>query len=113
MGKTCFVFGCKSGYRSSSDKQSMFKARNAAELSKWRIAIPRKDLKLTLKHYVCGKHFEEGDIVRGRFIGSDWYPYINPSLVNDALPTLHLGELVFNCHTNVKNIQLIHTFICC
>ena len=64
MPNTCFVFGCKSGYRSSpvntgQEKVCIFKApADRRSLSTWRAAIPRSDKILSSKDHVCSKHFE-------------------------------------------------------
>jgi THAP domain len=67
MGRTCYVVGCKSGYEGVKEKDRtvhFFSARNPKTLSLWRAIIPRKDLKLESKHYVCEKHFREEDIMK-------------------------------------------------
>nr|XP_054923076.1 uncharacterized protein LOC129382872 [Dermacentor andersoni] len=58
MGKKCFVPNCKSGYRTCTERVSLFKApREPERLEKWRRAIPRADRVLQPTDHVCAKHF--------------------------------------------------------
>ena len=58
MNSKCFVPGCKSGYKTCSDKVSFFQPpSDPVLLSQWQRAIPRGDLVLTRKDRVCEKHF--------------------------------------------------------
>ena len=61
----CVYFGCKSGYKSCSDKVRFFivpKDKNTIKL--WQIAILRDDMKLKEGHAICEKHFEPEDILQ-------------------------------------------------
>ena len=63
----CVCFGCKSGYKSCSDKVSFFivpKGENAIKLRQ--IAILRDDMKLKSGHAICEKHFKPEDILQER-----------------------------------------------
>ena len=63
----CVCFGCKSGYKSWSDKVRFFivlKDENTIKL--WQIAILRDDMKLKAGHAICEKHFEPEDILQER-----------------------------------------------
>ncbi|XP_075732796.1 uncharacterized protein LOC142775331 [Rhipicephalus microplus] len=89
----CFVPGCDSGYRSCSEKVSLFRAPTCQELFlKWARAIPRADKPLQENSAVCAKHFDE------RFIQREFRHIVNgvevsiprdvPLLRDDAVPTL-------------------------
>ena len=61
----CVCFGCKSGYKSCSDKVRFFivpKDENTIKL--WKIAILRDDIKLKAGHAICEKHFKPEDILQ-------------------------------------------------
>ena len=63
----CVFFGCKSGYKSCSDKVRFFivpKDENTIKL--WQIAILRDDIKLKAGHEICEKHFKPEDILQER-----------------------------------------------
>ena len=63
----CVYFGCRSGYKSCSDKVFFFivpKDENTIKL--WQISILRDDMKLKLGHAICEKHFEPEDILQER-----------------------------------------------
>ena len=68
MGRKCFVQNCKTGYDTCGEKLSLFRVPNCQDrgelIKKWQFAIPRRDRKLSLKDYVCEKHFQPGDIIR-------------------------------------------------
>ncbi|KAH9366056.1 hypothetical protein HPB48_007886 [Haemaphysalis longicornis] len=58
--RTCFVPGCKSGYRSCFVKASLFRApTDAARREIWARQIKRADKELTADGVVCERHFEE------------------------------------------------------
>ncbi|KAH7940880.1 hypothetical protein HPB49_007399 [Dermacentor silvarum] len=59
MGKKCFVPRCKPGYKTCTEKLSLFAApREAHHLKISRHAIPRMDCVLQSTDYVCEKHCE-------------------------------------------------------
>ena len=63
----CVFFGCKSGYKSCSDKVHFFivpKDKNTIKLRQ--IAILRDDMKLKAGHAICEKHFKPEDILQKR-----------------------------------------------
>lgn len=65
----CVAFGCKSGYKSQSEKFHLFLAPKDKKLLKqWQIGILRDDFKIKPGHGVCEKHFNEEDIIRERCI---------------------------------------------
>jgi hypothetical protein len=64
---TCFVPGCKSGYRSQKNENKrhfFFPPKDKQFLDKWNAAIPRKDKELTRKCYVCDVHFKEEFVIK-------------------------------------------------
>ncbi|XP_067126330.1 uncharacterized protein [Centruroides vittatus] len=98
MPTTCFVPGCKSGYRSSkSEERRHFFKPGKKFLQSWEIKIPRKDRELRYNSNICDVHFEE------RFIIKTFKHHINGQLVeierekwtltSDAYPTIF-----FNLH---------------
>lgn len=61
----CFVPGCKSGYRSSEQKRSLFSVlKDPAVFAQWQRNIPRADVSLTFTCAVCELHFEESCVER-------------------------------------------------
>ena len=101
---TCHVVGCRSGYKGENEKVSTFKARNDAELKLWNKVISRKDIKVSFKSRVCKLHFDKEDIIRGRYIAAEFYPF-NPRLKADAIPKHHLGmclELQFQMYMSIN-----------
>lgn len=65
--KTCFVPGCKTGYKSqnSVEKLSTFKApRDILEREKWAKSIPREDRVLQEMDVVCEKHFYPDYVIK-------------------------------------------------
>ncbi|XP_049511993.1 uncharacterized protein LOC125940213 [Dermacentor silvarum] len=69
MPKTCCVPGCRSGYRGTSEKVSLFcLPSDADEREKWKRAIPRQEaggFTFDSQHVrVCEKHFDATDVVR-------------------------------------------------
>ena len=94
MLNRCFVPLCKSGYpgftKSTGAYRTMFKApANEEELKKWQNAIPRKDAELKSTSHVCSNHFEDDDLLKGRWTpgpgGNFFYPWNNWGLKKDAL----------------------------
>jgi THAP domain len=97
MGRTCYVVGCKSGYKSTHEANlHFFRPKTKKVLLTWRKIIPRKDLQLQMKHSVCHKHFMEEDIIKeNKWTGKDGpivYPLKIWKLVDGAIPKLLLGE---------------------
>ncbi|KAH6930919.1 hypothetical protein HPB50_020826 [Hyalomma asiaticum] len=78
MGKKCFVPGCSSGYKTCTEKVSIFAApREADRLKIWSHAIPCKDRVLQSTDYVCEKHFEP------KYVTKTWEAvYKGPVLVS-------------------------------
>jgi hypothetical protein len=66
MAKTCFVLGCKSGYKTDQTKISLFKARsNKIQLKKWLdVSRTRKPPKIKGDIFFCANHFHETDIIK-------------------------------------------------
>lgn len=61
----CFAPGCNSGYKTATEKFSMFKApSDEVELAKWQAIIPRIDRKLSPRDVLCARHFDKSDIIR-------------------------------------------------
>ena len=104
MGKTCYVVGCKSGYRSCKEDGVSFFSPKAKSLAAWRKIIPRKDLKLQTNHFVCQKHFNEEDIVKeNKWMGKDGpiiLPLLHWKLKDGAVPKLLLGIVNLNIKVN-------------
>ncbi|KAH9372325.1 hypothetical protein HPB48_001584 [Haemaphysalis longicornis] len=68
MPKTCCVPGCRSGYRGTSEKVSLFCLPSDAEKrEQWKCAIPRQEaggFSFDSQHVrVCEKHFDTADVV--------------------------------------------------
>lgn len=92
MGRKCFAPRCKTGYKSCSQKLSLFCApKDEERLKVWRNAIPRKDRVLQPSDYLCERHFET------HFVSKTWEAVYNgnvlistprkASLSKDAVPT--------------------------
>ena len=61
----CVCFGCKSGYKSCSDKVRFFIVPKDENIIKLRqIAILRNDMKLKAGHAICEEHFKLEDILQ-------------------------------------------------
>ena len=59
MGKKCFAPRCTTGYKSCTQKLSLFSAPKEEErLREWRNAVPRKDRILQSTDHLCERHFE-------------------------------------------------------
>lgn len=91
--RTCFVPGCKSGYRSCKEARSIFRAPLEPErLKAWSRNIRRTDRALDHRSVVCDRHFDP------RFIERTFRTKINgeiveiprdrPQLTKDAIPTI-------------------------
>ncbi|KAH9383960.1 hypothetical protein HPB48_025907 [Haemaphysalis longicornis] len=68
MPKTCCVPGCRSGYRGTSEKVSLFCLPSSADKrEQWKRAIPRQEaagFSFDSHHVrVCEKHFDTADVV--------------------------------------------------
>lgn len=68
MPNTCCVPGCRSGYRATTEKVSLFSfPPDKDQREKWKRAIPRQesgDFNFESKYTrVCAKHFDASDIV--------------------------------------------------
>lgn len=68
MPKTCCVPGCRSGYRGTSEKVSLFcLPSDADKREQWKRAIPRQEaggFSFDSQHVrVCEKHFDTADVV--------------------------------------------------
>ncbi|XP_042145145.1 uncharacterized protein LOC121835224 [Ixodes scapularis] len=92
MGRKCFAPRCKTGYKSCSQKLSLFCApKDEERLKVWRNAIPRKDRVLQSSDSLCERHFET------HFVSKTWEAVYNgnvlistprkASLSKDAVPT--------------------------
>lgn len=91
--RTCFVPGCKSGYRSCLLKASLFRApTDAARREIWARQIKRADKELTADCVVCERHFEEQYVEKTfrHVIGGKAaeIPRDRPHLKEDAVPTV-------------------------
>lgn len=93
MGKKCFAPRCNTGYKSCTEKLSLFSAPKEEErLRVWRNAIPRKDRILQSTDHLCERHFEP------HLVSKTWEAVYNgnvlcraprkASLSKDAVPTL-------------------------
>lgn len=97
MPNTCCVPGCRSGYKGTVEKVSLFcLPADAEQRERWKPAIPRQetvefsfDSKYTR---LCEKHFDASDIVRadvctvnGNIVS---LPRDRPRLVEDAVPRI-------------------------
>ncbi|XP_049522524.1 uncharacterized protein LOC125945020 [Dermacentor silvarum] len=90
---TCFVPGCKGGYRSCSEKLSVFKApKDLSRREQWARNIKRADKELTRDSVVCERHFDESfiertyrHVINGEVVE---IPRDRPRLSDDAVPTL-------------------------
>ncbi|KAH8031353.1 hypothetical protein HPB51_016411 [Rhipicephalus microplus] len=90
---TCFVPGCKGGYRSCSEKLSVFKApKDLSRREQWARNIKRADKELTRDSVVCERHFDASfiertyrHIINGEVVE---IPHDCPRLSEDAVPTL-------------------------
>ncbi|KAH8032040.1 hypothetical protein HPB51_022788 [Rhipicephalus microplus] len=91
--RTCYVPGCKSGYKSCKESRSLFRAPiEPARLAAWSRKIRRKDRPLSHESVICDRHFDE------RFIERTFRMKINgeiveiprdrPQLTRDAIPTI-------------------------
>lgn len=97
MPHTCCVPGCRSGYRSSKEKASMFSLPSDLERREmWKRAIPRQEtaaFSFESKYVrVCERHFDptdvirvDGFIVRGRAIS---LPRYKVKLRDGAIPRI-------------------------
>ena len=99
----CFVVGCSS-YSTNKEKHHFFKPPKKS-LDLWRKAIPRADKQLQFTHYICEKHFEGKDIIKNKeWKGKDGqiiFPLLRWSLVDGAVPKLHLGKHFKDIFLNV------------
>ncbi|KAH8027515.1 hypothetical protein HPB51_007065 [Rhipicephalus microplus] len=93
MGKKCFAPRCKTGYKSCTEKLSLFSAlREDERLRVWRNAIPRKNRILQSTDHLCERHFEP------HLVSKTWEAVYNgnvlcrahrkASLSKDAVPTI-------------------------
>jgi len=91
MPRTCWVPGCSSGYRTSSDKNRHLFTVPVNKLKEWSRRIPREE-HLTSKHCVCDLHFEEKFIKKHDEIIIDGKPVRLSRerwmLTPDAIPTI-------------------------
>ncbi len=95
MVVTCYVEGCQSG---SDPKENIhFFKPNDNNLNQWKQLIGRKDIKLSKKHSVCQKHFEDDQIIKHKiFNGANGpiivYDLLRWKLTEGALPKLLTGK---------------------
>ncbi|XP_040076523.1 uncharacterized protein LOC115310148 isoform X4 [Ixodes scapularis] len=90
---TCFVPGCRSGYRSCKEKFSLFRTpQDSARLQEWACKIKRDDRTLGEASVVCERHFEPQfiertfkNVVQGQVIE---LPRSVPQLTKDAVPSV-------------------------
>lgn len=92
-GRTCFVPFCKGGYKSSTEKVSLFRApSDPVCLQEWARNIKRDDKVLDNTCVVCSRHFDEcyiqrtfKHVINGENVEfeREW-----PSLTDDAVPTV-------------------------
>jgi hypothetical protein len=91
MPRTCWVPGCTSGYRTSTDTSRHLFSVPANKCAEWNRKIPREGI-LTSKHYICDLHFEEQFIKKqDEFVISGKTVYLPRDrwmLNPDAVPTL-------------------------
>lgn len=100
MPSRCFVPNCDSGFPGCTynEKVTMFSTPKDDNLFKlWDQSIPRQDTKLKPSSKVCSRHFEDEDILKGRWIkgkdGQDlFYPWNNFSLKENAVPRIFPGK---------------------
>nr|XP_054921160.1 uncharacterized protein LOC129381920 [Dermacentor andersoni] len=91
--RTCFVPLCKSGYRSNTERVSLFTApSDVKRLAEWARMIKRTDRRLTPTAVVCEKHFESSLIERAFSVTVNGVvheiPRDKPRLKPDAVPTI-------------------------
>lgn len=91
--RTCFVPGCRSGYRGCKDKSSLFRPpKDAARRELWARNIKRADKELTTDCVVCERHFQLKYIERNfrHVINGERveFPRDRPQLSDDAIPTV-------------------------
>lgn len=96
MPSMCCVVYCKSGYRSNPEKVSCFLFPKDEELkSKWIKAIPRSNLKVSPKTFICEKHFTAGQIIRTWESGTGANKIVinlkRPRLTSEAIPSIFPG----------------------
>ncbi|KAH8031089.1 hypothetical protein HPB51_012777 [Rhipicephalus microplus] len=82
MGKKCFVPRCSSGYRSCSDKVSLFAAlKDSDRLKVWRHAIPRKDHEL-----------QTTDLFVKNILMRDWSPNHGKRYIKETFLSVRRGR---------------------
>lgn len=92
MGRTCAVPGCKTGYRSTKEKWSLFTVpKNIERHKKWQAAIPAIQLKPS--YFVCEKHFEEKYILK-------------ESITRDSQ-----GRIIAQVSLYISYVYMFHMFI--
>ncbi|XP_049513144.1 uncharacterized protein LOC125940716 [Dermacentor silvarum] len=90
---TCFVPGCKSGYKSCAARVSSFRApKDVLRREKWARNTKRGEKEHTPDCFVCERHFETAffqrtfrHIINGEVVEM---PRDRPQLTDDAVPTL-------------------------
>lgn len=79
---TYFVPNCKSGYRGSTEKCSLFGAsKSEKNFLRWQGNILRTDRKLSMRDVVCEKHFLKVGVVIRRCKYNDT-TYVNSFICN-------------------------------
>ena len=81
----CEVIGCRelNNKDSNSKKNGItFFSVPTLSLTKWQTVFPY----LTSTSRICSRHFDESDVLKGREIGSTFYPYQRWKLKPNALP---------------------------
>ena len=99
MPDRCFVPNCNAGFPGfkSDTKVAFFKPPKDSELlKKWNQAIPRQDSDLKMSSRVCSSHFEDDDVLKGRWLeGKDgkqiFYSWNNWILKDGGIPIIFPG----------------------
>jgi len=68
-------------------------------LKRWNQLIPREDSTLKPSSRVCSHHFEENDVIKGRWIIMEnekkvFYPWVNWKLQEGAIPRLFPSKYI-------------------
>ena len=93
---TCNIYRCreKNGQGNSKENGISFFHVPKESLSLWQELTPAS--KLTSKSYVCSRHFDENEIVKGVHMSDGFHEYQRWKLAPGALPKHFLMEHLVN-----------------